>query len=58
MKVKITNKVKKELKYILDGSGYWSEETRLFIEQFDFISRNKLHQLAHHYDKYRSGLEV
>jgi len=56
MKTKITKKVKQELKNILDNTGYWSNETREYIEQFDFISRNKLHSAAQVYNKYKYGL--
>jgi len=56
MKTKITKKVKQELKNILDNTGYWSNETREYIEQFDFISRNKLHGAAQVYNKYKYGL--
>lgn len=55
-KTRITKQVKKELKQILDSSGYWSTETRKYIEQFDFITRNKLHSIAQVYDKYQYGL--
>ena len=56
MQNKITKKVKQELKSILDQHGYWSSETRKFIEQFDYISAKKLHGIAHVYDKYQYGL--
>lgn len=42
MKIAITKKVKSELKSILDQYGYWSEQTREYIEQFDYISSQKL----------------
>ena len=56
MKSKITKQVKKELKQILDNTGYWSEQTREYIEQFDYITASKLHSMAQTYDKYRYGL--
>lgn len=56
MKSRITKQVKKELKEILDQKGYWSDETRIFIEQFNFATQNKLHQIAQVYDKYNYGL--
>lgn len=56
MKSRITKQVKSELKNILDNTGYWSEETRNFIEQFDYTTRQKLHSMAQVYDKYQYGL--
>lgn len=56
MKSRITKQVKKELKEILDQKGYWSDETRLYIEQFNSITQNKLHKIAQIYDKYNYGL--
>lgn len=56
LKCRITKKVKSELKQIIDNTGYWSEETREFLEQFDYYTRTKLHQLAQVYDKYQYGL--
>lgn len=56
MKSRITKKVQQELKSILDNTGYWSDETRKYIEQFDYISRNRLHSMAQAYDKYKMGL--
>ena len=57
MKTKITKQVKQELKSILDKHGYWSEETRIYLDQFEYFTRNKLHGMAQVYDKYRYGLE-
>ena len=56
MKKAITQKVKSELKTILDQTGYWSEETRKYIEQFEYLTSRKLHAMAQTYDKYRYGL--
>ena len=56
MKITITKKVKQELKQILDNTGYWSEQTRDFISQFDYISTKKLHSISQVYDKYGYGL--
>lgn len=56
MKSRITKQVKEELKGILDNTGYWSNETREYIEQFDYSSRRKLHSMAQSYDKYKMGL--
>lgn len=56
MKTRITKQVKADLKQILDNTGYWSNETRKYIEQFDYISRNRLHSMAQAYDKYKMGL--
>ena len=56
MKTAITKKVKIELKSILDQYGYWSEELRKYIEQFEYISSRKLHAIAQTYDKYKYGL--
>lgn len=56
MKARITKQIKQELKNILDNTGYWSEETRNYIEQFDYSARTKLHSIAQVYDKYRMGL--
>jgi hypothetical protein len=56
MKSKITKQVKAELKQILDNTGYWSNETRNYIEQFDYTTKMKLHSMAQVYDKYRYGL--
>jgi hypothetical protein len=52
MKIRITKKIKGEIKELTIKYGYWSEEVRKYIEDFDFISRNKLHQLAQYIDKY------
>lgn len=52
MKSRITKQVKAELKQILDNTGYWSTETRNYIEQFDYTSRTKLHSMAQAYTKY------
>lgn len=57
MKTKLTKQIKQELKDILDKHGYWSEETRIYLENFECcVLRNKLHSLAQVYDKYRYGL--
>jgi hypothetical protein len=56
MKSKITKQIKQELKSILDSKGYWSDETRLFLEGFEYIARTKLHSIAQVYDKYQYGL--
>lgn len=56
MKTKITKKVKQELKKRIDQHGYWSEEVRIFIAQFDYISAKKLHDMSQVYEKYRYGL--
>jgi len=56
LKKAITQKVKSELKSILDKYGYWSEELRKYIEQFEYISAKKLHSMAQAYDKYGYGL--
>jgi hypothetical protein len=56
MKTKITKKVRQELKQLLDHSGYWSDEVRIFIAQFDYISAKKLHDMSQVYEKYRYGL--
>lgn len=56
MKNRITKQVKAELKNILDQFGYWSEETKNYISEFDFISAKKLHSIAQTYSKYGYGL--
>jgi len=56
MKTTITKKVKAELKTILDQTGYWSNETREYIEQFAYTTASKLHSMAQTYDKYGYGL--
>ena len=56
MRTAITKKVKSELKTILDQTGYWSNETKEYIEQFAYISASKLHSMAQAYDKYGYGL--
>jgi NADH:ubiquinone oxidoreductase subunit E len=56
MKNRITKNVKDELKNILNNTGYWSNETREYIEQFNDTSRLKLHSMAQAYDKYKMGL--
>lgn len=56
LKSRITKQVKAELKKIIDDAGYWSNETREFLEQFDYISRTKLLTIAQVYDKYHYGL--
>lgn len=56
MKSNITKKVKAELKQLLDEKGYWSEDVKEYIEQFNYITAKKLHKMAHVYDKYQYGL--
>lgn len=56
LKTRITKKAKQELKSILDSTGYWSDETRSYLESFDYITRQKLHSLAQVYCKYQYGL--
>lgn len=56
MKNKITKQVKQELKNIIDNNGYWSNEVRQYIEQFNYPSRQKLHAMSQVYDKYQYGL--
>jgi hypothetical protein len=56
LKSKITKQVKQELKEILDQYGYWSDETREFLTQFDYYTRNKLHVTSQVYSKYGYGL--
>jgi hypothetical protein len=58
MKNRITKKAKQQLKTILDNTGYWSKETREYLETFDYITRSKLHSMAQVYEKYGYGLEV
>ena len=56
MKTRITKQVKQELKIIIDNAGYWSSETREYIEQFNYVSAKKLHSIAQVYSKYQYGL--
>ena len=56
MKQNITKKALQELKTILDNTGYWSEQTRQFIEQFPYYQQQTLHQKAQVYCKYQYGL--
>ena len=56
MKNRITKNVKSELKNILDSTGYWSDETRNYIGQFEYTTARKLHQMAQVYIKYNEGL--
>ena len=56
MKTRITKQVKAELKSILDKYGYWSEQTREYISNFDYITSKKLHSMAQVYSKYQYGL--
>ena len=56
MKTKITKQVKQELKTLLDNHGYWSEEVRIYIEQFNYTTASKLHSKAQAYSKYRIEL--
>lgn len=50
MKIKITKKVKQELKSIIDNKGYWDNAVEEYISQFDFVSRSKLLTLASAYN--------
>jgi transcription antitermination factor NusA-like protein len=52
MKKNITKKVKQELKEIIDIKGYWSEDIKTFVSNFDHITRRKLLQIADVYEKY------
>ncbi len=54
-KTRITKQVKQELKTLLNEKGYWSDEVREFIEQFEYITAKKLHSMAQVYDKYQEG---
>lgn len=56
LKSKITKQVKTELKNLLDQKGYWSEEVKNFISQFEYITAKKLHSMAQVYEKYNYGL--
>jgi len=58
MKKSITKKVISELKVILDQTGYWSNDTRNYIEQFTYLTATKLHTMAQAYTKYGYGMEV
>jgi len=58
MKKSITKKVVSELKTILDQTGYWSNETKEYIEQFAHLTAKKLHTMAQAYTKYGYGMEV
>jgi len=51
MKKNITKKVKQELKEIVDSAGYWSEDIKTFVSNFDHITRRKILQIADVYDK-------
>lgn len=51
MRLKVTEKVKQELKTILDNTGYWSNDTREYIEKFNQQTRDKLHILSKMYIK-------
>lgn len=55
MKNNITQKVKTELKNLIDTKGYWSTEVREYISQFQYDSSRKLHDMAIAYDKYKKG---
>jgi len=57
MKKSITKKVISELKSILDQTGYWSNETKEYIEQFTYLTACKLHTMAQAYTKYNYGME-
>ena len=52
MRTRITKKVKEELKNLIDNKGYWSDEVREFISEFNFTSSQKLHAVAQVYQKY------
>jgi len=58
MKNRITKKVKKELKQIIDSEpeGYWSKKARNYISQFAWVTAQKLHKMAKMYNKYGYGL--
>lgn len=56
MRNRITKQVKEELKLLIDKTGYWSEQTREYISQFDYPSNRKLHTMAMTYEKYHYGL--
>ena len=56
MRTRITKKVKEELKNLIDNKGYWSDEVREFISEFNFTSSQKLHAVAQVYQKYNYGL--
>jgi hypothetical protein len=56
MNNKITKKVKAELKEIVDRTGYWSTETKEYIEQYPWYVAKRLHSMAQIYNKYRYGL--
>lgn len=55
MKNRITKQVKQELKELIDEKGYWSDEVREYIEQFEYYVAVKLHDMAIIYDKYKEG---
>lgn len=56
-KTRITKKVREDLKKLIDNHGYWSEEVKEYIEQFDYFSAGyKLNTKALTYWKYREGL--
>ena len=57
LKTRITKQVKKDLKTILDQSGYWSTETENFISQFEYYTATKLHNMSQVYSKYGYGIE-
>lgn len=46
MKARVTNKCKQKIINITKDLGYWSDEVRLFIEHFDLVARDKLHNIA------------
>jgi hypothetical protein len=58
LKSKVTKKVKKELKEILNNAGYWSDETLKFMQQFDYVARKKLHDLSNVYNNHREMSEL
>ena len=50
MKNRITKQVKQELKSLIDTKGYWSEEVRDYLAQFDYYrTGERLHNMAHNY---------
>ena len=55
MKYNITKQVKQEFKTLIDEKGYWSEEVREYIAQFEYTTAKKLHNMAHAYEKYNIG---
>jgi len=52
---RITKKVKQELKTLINTKGYWSNEVKNYIAEFQYCDTIKLHNMALAYDKYREG---